>query len=106
MLDPSLDSFHICLMVSNQTAEIVYLSTSLIYDGIAFFLTFTYSFKSLQTFRASNLMGALLRDGTLYFFIIFTSNFVWLMSMVLFDVRDLYFFPRLMLTIFFNSSLY
>lgn len=86
MVNPDLDPSRICLFVSSQTAVFIYLGISLLFDGMAFLAILRYSFKNTISLRASTvtLFGTIVRDGTIYFFVIFTSNLVWLVTMASF----------------------
>lgn len=81
-----IPAFHTCVLSSNRRTELAYLAISLTYDTVTFSITLLYTLRSTVDFRVSTVLKAILRDGTIYFLVIFSSNLVWLLSIIYFRV--------------------
>ncbi|KAJ8093237.1 hypothetical protein PM082_020723 [Marasmius tenuissimus] len=84
---PKTDPYHICIFISVITVAPwveAFLCISLAFDGIAFLAIAYYSFKIAreQGHQVTDLLRIILRDGVVYFFVLFSSNLVWLLILL------------------------
>lgn len=78
-----LDAYHACLFNQQQTLEIVYVSTSLIFDFFTFSLTLFFVARSKKAgLRVSILLRTIAEDATRYFFFIFTFQLILVLSLI------------------------
>ncbi|KAF9255092.1 hypothetical protein L218DRAFT_1082020 [Marasmius fiardii PR-910] len=82
--DIPIEPFHICILYSDITMDIIYLSLSIAFDVIVFVLTYYLTINGTgRLFPETILLHTLQRDSLLYFCAILSGNLVWLL-MVLF----------------------
>lgn len=81
-LVPEPKAFSVCALGNKNTGlDIIYVYMSLVFDAVVFFATLGYTIKDLRAHRSSHLLHTLMRDGTLYFLLIFSGNFVWVLCL-------------------------
>ncbi|KAJ8093257.1 hypothetical protein PM082_020743 [Marasmius tenuissimus] len=88
---PKTDPYHICIFISVIAVAPwveAFLCISLAFDGIAFLAITYFSFVMAreQGYRVTHLLRIIQRDGIVYFFVLFSSNLVWVL--ILFYARS------------------
>jgi hypothetical protein len=82
--------YPVCILYPrNNPANIAWLCLQLIVDISVFVLTLIYTYRALQSRTPSRLLQAVLRDGTLYFLYIFSSNLIWVIFVLHMRVSSL-----------------
>jgi len=82
VVDVPLSTYHQCRLIPKETAALIYIGVSLLYDCIAFLITLRFSLWRVISARSSRLVTRIFLDGTIYFIVIFTLNLVWLISIL------------------------
>ncbi|KAE9395201.1 hypothetical protein BT96DRAFT_1022089 [Gymnopus androsaceus JB14] len=82
---PDTDPFHVCLFISTLTLvpwveAFVWLSLS--FDALAFLAIIFITVKAASLHPLMHIMKVIQRDGIIYFFILFSSNFIWIMLLL------------------------
>ncbi|KAH8830130.1 hypothetical protein DL96DRAFT_1813224 [Flagelloscypha sp. PMI_526] len=77
--DIPIDAFHMCILYSDPHMDLAYLILTIIFDLTVFIITLFISSRSLSwRYSRTSLYGTMLRDGALYFFVIFSGNLIWM----------------------------
>jgi len=72
-----LDAYHLCVFFRRRTLEVAYTSISLHYDFLAFSLIIFLAARSRGPgLMIPNILKIIAKDSTQYFLVIFTSHFV------------------------------
>ncbi|KAK7014081.1 hypothetical protein VNI00_019430 [Paramarasmius palmivorus] len=84
---PDADPYHVCIFISTLTVTPwveAWLCLSLAFDGLAFLaiLVFTLRMMSRQEYQFIRILRVIQRDGIAYFFVLFSSNLVWLLLLL------------------------
>ncbi|KAK7056301.1 hypothetical protein VNI00_002854 [Paramarasmius palmivorus] len=84
---PNAEPYHVCIFISTLTVTPwveAWLCLSLAFDGLAFLaiLFFTFQMMSRQEYRFIRVLKVIQRDGITYFFVLFSSNLVWLLLLL------------------------
>ncbi|KAF9462318.1 hypothetical protein BDZ94DRAFT_1261590 [Collybia nuda] len=82
---PDIDPYHVCIFISTLTAVPfveAFLSISLAFDGIAFLIIIGATVKSSSSYKFMPMMRIIRRDGIMYFFVLFSSNLVWIILLL------------------------
>ncbi|KAJ3831986.1 hypothetical protein F5878DRAFT_647159 [Lentinula raphanica] len=79
---PDIDAYKLCLAI--PSTEIVragetFLSLCIVYDGLAVLSIVYFVSQQAKGFHLAPIIELVQRDGLLYFAVMFSSNFVWLM---------------------------
>ncbi|KAJ4472963.1 hypothetical protein J3R30DRAFT_3707952 [Lentinula aciculospora] len=79
---PDIDAYHLCIAI--PSTEIVqagktFLSLFIVYDGLAVLSIIYFVSQQAKGFNIVPILELVQRDGLLYFTVMFSSNFVWLM---------------------------
>ncbi|KAE9401961.1 hypothetical protein BT96DRAFT_573815 [Gymnopus androsaceus JB14] len=80
---PDIDPFHVCISISNLIVVPqwvrAFICLSLAFDGLAF-LAIIFTVVRISWSRPlTHIVKVIQRDGIIYFFVLFSSNFVWIM---------------------------
>ncbi|KAA1477970.1 hypothetical protein DENSPDRAFT_885532 [Dentipellis sp. KUC8613] len=78
---PDIDPFHVCIFISTLTVTPwveAFLCLSLAFDIVVFLVIIVTTTKAIQTTHIRHTLHVIQRDGILYFFVLFSSNLVWL----------------------------
>lgn len=59
-----------------------YLCLSLAFDAVAFLVILFATAKAMQTYQIGRIMKVIRQDGIMYFFVLFSSNLVWLLLLL------------------------
>ncbi|KAF8069070.1 hypothetical protein FPV67DRAFT_1761896 [Lyophyllum atratum] len=83
---PDADPYHICIFISTLTVTPwveAWLCLSLAFDGLAFIgIIYGVVSRSRATRTMVPLLHTIRRDGIMYFFVLFSSNLVWLLLLL------------------------
>ncbi|KAF9783524.1 hypothetical protein BJ322DRAFT_1071526 [Thelephora terrestris] len=83
--DIDLTAYQICVFARSRKAEIAYTAISLCYDLLAFLVIVVFAVKAGfmdPKFRGPRIIRAIVQDATVYFLFIFTSHFVFEMTLL------------------------
>jgi len=79
-----LSAYQLCVFARHWKAEIAYTAISLCYDFLGFLVIVFFAIKSgFISSKMPRLLRAIIQDATVYFLIIFTSHFVFEMTLLL-----------------------
>ncbi|KAJ4492476.1 hypothetical protein C8R41DRAFT_919778 [Lentinula lateritia] len=79
---PDIDAYHLCIAIpSTQIVKAgeTFLSLFIVYDGLAVSSIIYFVSQQAKGFHLVPILELMQRDGLLYFAVMFSSNFVWLM---------------------------
>ncbi|KAJ3806740.1 hypothetical protein EV368DRAFT_78701 [Lentinula lateritia] len=79
---PDIDAYHLCIAIpSTQIVKAgeTFLSLFIVYDGLAVSSIIYFVSQQAKGFHLMPILELMQRDGLLYFAVMFSSNFVWLM---------------------------
>ncbi|KAJ3742303.1 hypothetical protein DFH05DRAFT_1544383 [Lentinula detonsa] len=79
---PDIDAYRLCIAIpSTQIAQAgeTFLSLFIVYDGLAVLSIIYFVSQQAKGFHFVPILELVQRDGLLYFAVMFSSNFVWLM---------------------------
>ncbi|KAJ3993362.1 hypothetical protein F5050DRAFT_1810595 [Lentinula boryana] len=79
---PDIDAYRLCIAIpSTQIAQAgeTFLSLFIVYDGLAVLSIIYFVSQQAKGFHLVPILELVQRDGLLYFAVMFSSNFVWLM---------------------------
>lgn len=79
-----LDGFHICMLYPTPAIKnyaLAFIGLNVGFDSAVFVLTLGYTLRAARLGK-NPLIEAMRRDGILYFFGLFSANFVWMMMLV------------------------
>lgn len=75
-----LEVYRLCyLSPVCKTCDLIVIAVSLSFDVAVFILTLIYSVRTARSSKPSHLLRALVLDGVMYFFFVFSSNLLWLL---------------------------
>ncbi|KIK60226.1 hypothetical protein GYMLUDRAFT_85532 [Collybiopsis luxurians FD-317 M1] len=78
---PSADAYHLCISIPGQTVlpfGVGYLSLLIVFDGLAVLAITFMVMRQSESLQLMPILKLIQRDGLLYFAVLFSSNFVWL----------------------------
>lgn len=67
------------LITVKAELEAAYLGLSLTFDGIVFAAVLFYTFRASRSSNQKHLLDTLRRDSVIYFFVLFSSQFIWVL---------------------------
>ncbi|KAF7422296.1 hypothetical protein PC9H_010452 [Pleurotus ostreatus] len=82
---PNTDPYHICLFITTLTVAPwveAYLCLSLAFDSLAFMSILYAGFVASRHHHIGVVLRVVYRDGIVYFFVLFSSNLVWLLLLL------------------------
>ncbi|KAF5391987.1 hypothetical protein D9757_003307 [Collybiopsis confluens] len=80
---PNIDAYRICIAIPGTediTIGSTFLSLYIVYDGLAVLAIIYFVMQQAKGFRNAPILHLIQRDGLLFFAVMFSSNFVWLMT--------------------------
>ncbi|KAJ7237578.1 hypothetical protein C8J57DRAFT_1180552 [Mycena rebaudengoi] len=87
---PTIDPYHVCIFISVLTVVPyvkAFLCLCLAFDTLAFMVIIFVTVRSSRAYQFMPLMQVIQRDGIVYFFVLFSSNLVWLLLLLYARVR-------------------
>ncbi|KAK1218622.1 hypothetical protein PQX77_012620 [Marasmius sp. AFHP31] len=84
---PKTDPYKVCLFISIISVAPwveAFLCLGLIFNGMAFLAIayFSFSMVQVQGYQINHLLRVIQRDGVVYFFVLFSSNLLWLLLLI------------------------
>ncbi|KAH7874997.1 uncharacterized protein C8R40DRAFT_1069887 [Lentinula edodes] len=84
---PATDPYHICIFISTLTVTSwveAFLCLSLAFDALVFIaiLWMTFRMMAKQNYQFVHILEVIQRDGIFYFFVLFSSNLLWLLLLL------------------------